>query len=103
MHVQATTFAVTCGHIWEDSNDATNDKGMMNPERVAGKVKAYVENIILHFFKSKPANRRDPNLVQRWSPPPLGKVCVNVDAALFPGESRSVGVQRSETLQVFSY
>jgi hypothetical protein len=28
-------------------------------------------------------------LVHRWNPPPAGKVCVNVDATLFPNELRT--------------
>jgi ribonuclease HI len=86
--VQATVLAVTCWHVWEARNDARNGNGLMHPDRVAGKIKAYVNNIIQFCYKSPSAKRCDPSSVPRWVPPPVGQVCVNVDAAIFAADHR---------------
>jgi hypothetical protein len=74
--------------VWEACNDATNDKGLLHPVRVAGTIKAYIDNIVTFCYKSKTAKRCDSSLVPRWIPPPPGLVCVNVDAAVFSGDNR---------------
>jgi hypothetical protein len=86
--IQATTLAITCWHIWEVRNDARNGKGTIHPPRVAGKNLAYIENIVKFCYKPSPENRRDSSSKPRWSSPPVGKVCVNVDAAIFSQEPR---------------
>jgi hypothetical protein len=74
--------------VWEACNDATNDKGLLHPVRVAGTIKAYIDNIVTFCYKSKTAKRCDSSLVPHWIPPPPGLVCVNVDAAVFSGDNR---------------
>jgi hypothetical protein len=78
--VQATTFAVTCWHVWEARNDARNDKGIIHPSRLVVKILVYVENIVQHCYKLSPASICEPSL--RWVPPTAGCVCVNVDAGI---------------------
>ena len=85
--VQATTLAVTCWHIWEARNDARDGNDRIHPARLVGKIKAYVDNIIQFCYKPKSAKRCDSS-EPHWTPPPTGKVCVNVDAAIFPAEHR---------------
>ena len=79
---------MTCWQLWEARNDARNDKGVLHPDRVAGKIKAYVDNIIQYCYTAKSATRCDSSPTPRWIPPPVGSVCVNVDAALFPNDNR---------------
>jgi hypothetical protein len=86
--VQATTLAVTCWYISESRNDTRNGHGQLHPMRVASKIKAYVENIIQHCYKPTTANRCESSPVPKWTPPPHGQVCVNVDAAVFLAEHR---------------
>jgi hypothetical protein len=81
--VQATTLAVTCWHIWESRNDARNGQDHLQPMRVASKIKAYVENIVQHCYKPTTSSRCESSTVPKWTPPPCGQVCVNVDAAIF--------------------
>jgi hypothetical protein len=53
---------------------------------MAGKINTYVENIMHFYFKPRSAKRCDSYRVSRWIPPPMGTVCVNVDAAIFAAE-----------------
>jgi hypothetical protein len=86
--LQATTMTVTCWHIWEARNDARHGVEILSPKRIAGRIATYVENIQQHCFKTPKATRSDSSSSARWSPPPAGKVCVNVDAAIFKDENR---------------
>jgi ribonuclease HI len=57
--------------------------------RVATKILAYLDLIFTHLFKEKHAKARGAqDGVAHWVPPPVGWVSINVDAALFPSESR---------------
>jgi hypothetical protein len=45
--------------------------------------------MILHnCFQTKPGTRRESSKPSKWTPPPQGKILVNVDAALFPDHWR---------------
>jgi hypothetical protein len=80
--VQATFMVVTCWHIWEARNDARNCKGFQHPDRIVGKISAYVEDIVKFCFKPESAKRCDSPKTSRWIPQPISKVCVNVDAGV---------------------
>jgi ribonuclease HI len=78
--------------LWLARNGAKNGEPMKHPHAVVQQVKAYVEMIELHLYDPNPSTRRDSNSFRaRWSPPPEGTVCVNVDAALF-ASSRQMGI-----------
>jgi hypothetical protein len=70
--IRKTTLAVTCWFIWETRNGARNEQGMLHRERVAGKVKAYVDNIVLHCYKPASTTRCDSSTC-RWIPPLEGR------------------------------
>jgi hypothetical protein len=82
--LQATTLAVGCRHIWEALNDLCNTEVKPNPQRTCRKILAYVDQIRSHLFKHKPDKRcvSSPSPV-KWTPPPLGFVMLNSDAAIF--------------------
>jgi hypothetical protein len=86
--IQATTLAATCWHIWEARNDARNEKRLIDPTTLVGKISAYVENIVQFCFKPSPERRCDSSSKSHWTPPPEGRVCVNVDASFFHTEQR---------------
>ena len=57
---------------------------------MVGKIKAYVEFIIMHSFSSTTSIRRETlKSNQKWSPPPDGSVLINVDAAIFSQSARA--------------
>lgn len=88
----ATVLAVTMWYIWEARNGAQNNEGLLHPRRVAVKIKTYVELILLHIFNSDPGRRRESlHSVSKWTPPSVGTVFINIDAALF-ASSRRMGV-----------
>jgi hypothetical protein len=81
--LSSTVMAVTCWHIWEARNDAQNNQSDLLPMCVALKIKAYVDMLIQFCFKTKPAKLRETTAsTPRWSSPPAGSVCMNVDTAL---------------------
>jgi hypothetical protein len=84
----AMVLAVTCWHIWEARNGVCNNEELLHPQRWAYKILAYVELIMNFLFKNRSGKQRQAKATRRWVPPPAGQVCVNVDAALFPGENR---------------
>jgi hypothetical protein len=87
--VNATVLAVVCWHIWEARNDTRNNEGRLHPLRVAAKIIPYVDMIMRHCYKDKPAIRCDSrSYAPSWIPPREGFVCMNVDAALFPDDHR---------------
>ena len=82
---------VSISHLWLAQNDVRNGEAMRHPHSVAAQIKAYVEMIELHLFGSETSTRRDSTLSSaRWTPPPEGTVCVNVDATLFTSSRQMV-------------
>jgi ribonuclease HI len=71
-------------HIWEVRNEARNSDVKQHPSRTGGKSLAYVDLIKQHLYKNRPQPRCEsiPSATI-WSPPPLGTVLVNSDAAIF--------------------
>nr|XP_051217778.1 uncharacterized protein LOC127335209 [Lolium perenne] len=91
-NVLCTVLAVTIWHIWDARNDARNNATEPSCRRVVEKIKAYVETITQHLTKAGTASRCDSSSsTLRWSPPPVGSVLINTDAALF-ANSRCMGV-----------
>jgi hypothetical protein len=71
--------------LWEARNDARNNHTELLPQQVVNKILAYLEMILTYLFKEKMAkNNVRSGEAPRWSPPPVGTVCINVDAVLFP-------------------
>jgi hypothetical protein len=87
--LNATVLVVTCWHIWDARNELRNNGVHLSPLRVASKILAYVEMISTYLCKpAKPVKNRIGQLSERWTPPPPGWICINVDAALFPNDLR---------------
>jgi hypothetical protein len=80
--IQATTLAVLCWHVWDGRNDVRNGKDCLQPSRHASKILVYVDNIVQFCFKTSTTKRCHPSPQPQWVPPPVGQVCVNVDAAI---------------------
>ena len=79
-------------HIWENRNNIRNGEKMSHPSRVAGKIKAYVDFILLLNFRSAGSNRREHQVsIPKWSPRPAESVKVNVDAAIF-AQTKRMGI-----------
>nr|AAO19364.1 hypothetical protein [Oryza sativa Japonica Group]AAR00641.1 hypothetical protein [Oryza sativa Japonica Group] len=69
---------------WEARNNAKNNNESIHPKRVAQKFFAYVDMIVQHCYKAQAAPRGDSSpSIPRWTPPPVGTVMINCDAALF--------------------
>ncbi|XP_051212022.1 uncharacterized protein [Lolium perenne] len=85
--IQTTAFAVTCWQIWEARNDARNGRVCLQPARLACNIMVYVDSIVKFCHKSSPSKRCVSPSKPSWSPPPIGTVCVNVDAAVFKAEN----------------
>ena len=87
-------FAVAIWHIWGNRNNIRNSESLPHPHRVAGKIKAYIDFILLNNFRLKQSTRRESQTsVQKWSAPPEGSVLINVDVAIFSQSSRmGVGI-----------
>uniref|UniRef100_A0ACD5Y4F7 Uncharacterized protein n=1 Tax=Avena sativa TaxID=4498 RepID=A0ACD5Y4F7_AVESA len=81
--LESTTLAVGCWHIWEARNDVRNNQVVPNPKQTSLRAVAYIDMIQQNCFKPTPVTRRVTTQPQKWSPPPPGKVLVNVDPALF--------------------
>jgi ribonuclease HI len=86
--LEATVLAVTCWHIWDARNKLREEHTMVSPTSVAAKIKAYVDIIVEHLFRTKPSHSREPSSLSCWVPPPIGMVLINVDAALFASSRR---------------
>uniref|UniRef100_A0A8I6Z480 RNase H type-1 domain-containing protein n=1 Tax=Hordeum vulgare subsp. vulgare TaxID=112509 RepID=A0A8I6Z480_HORVV len=86
----ATVRAVTCWHIWDARNKLHEENITQHPSSVALKIKACVNMIVEHLFISSTNHRREPSPTTSWVPPPVGRVMINVDAALF-SHDRSMG------------
>jgi hypothetical protein len=85
----ATVLAVTVWHIWDARNDVRNNEGQANISRVVSKTLAYVEMILKYMCRARETRRATAESVrQRWISLPVGTVCINVNAALFPAERR---------------
>jgi ribonuclease HI len=84
----ATVLANVVWHIWEACNDTRNNGTVVLPSRVAAKVLSYVDMILTHMGQPKEASKAASSLRSRWTAPPEGVTCINVDAALFPEEHR---------------
>jgi ribonuclease HI len=73
---------VTFWHILEARNEARNTEAKPSPNRTSLKILAYVDLIQQHLFK--PTQQRCVSTPSAsWTPPPLGTVFVNSDAAIF--------------------
>jgi hypothetical protein len=86
--LEATTLAVGCWYIWEARNDSRNNGTMLDPNRTAARIIAYIETIIQHCYKPIPGNMREASQTSRWSPPPPGVVLVNSDVAMFSDQRK---------------
>ncbi|XP_039791741.1 uncharacterized protein LOC120657488 isoform X2 [Panicum virgatum] len=90
---EATVFAITVWHIWESRNAVRNGENMMHPQSIAQRAVAYIEMFLLHVTQPKNQRCESNFSVSRWTPPPIGRLMLNVDAALFKNPSRiGVGV-----------
>uniref|UniRef100_A0ACD5YT37 Uncharacterized protein n=1 Tax=Avena sativa TaxID=4498 RepID=A0ACD5YT37_AVESA len=82
-------FAVAIWHIWENRNNIRNGEAVPHPGRVLGKIKAYIDFILMNDFSSTTSTRRvNQRSIQKWSPPPGGLLLMNVDAAIFSNSGR---------------
>jgi hypothetical protein len=68
--------------------DARNGHDRLQPVRIASKITAFVDNIVRYCFKTSAANRCDSSFRPRWTPPPVGLICMNVEAAVFKAENQ---------------
>jgi ribonuclease HI len=85
----ATVLAVVVWHIWNARNDLRNNSDQTRIAVVVSKILAYVQMILTHLVPPPAAPKvRGGAVPPRWSPPPEGFTCINVDAALFPQENR---------------
>ena len=85
----ATVFTITAWHIWEARNAVRNGENLTHPNRVAEKVKTYVQMALMHLFKSPTSHRCESEYsVPKWIPPPDGWLMINVDAATFKNPPR---------------
>lgn len=87
---QCTALTTVMWHLWENRNSIRNGDPMRHPHSVALQAMAYIDMIELHLFHPL-AVRATTELAPRWSPPPVGSMYINVDAALF-SSSRQMGV-----------
>jgi hypothetical protein len=87
-------LAVAFWHLWNARNGVRNGDHMKSPRELAEQIKGYVDMIELHLYKPLSNHSRDSkSSVAIWSPPPEGKVQINVDAAIFKTSKRTgVGV-----------
>jgi ribonuclease HI len=89
--MEATVMITTMWHIWDARNRVREGESLMHPKSVAEKCLAYIQMIATHLFKPASNQRRETNKsVLKWSPPPVGTVSINVDAAIF-ASSRQMG------------
>ena len=89
---EATALTITIWHIWEARNAVRNGENMMHPRSIAERAIAYTEMFMLHTTKQPTTQRCESNCsVPRWTPPPIGWLMVNVDAAVFKNPPR-IGV-----------
>jgi ribonuclease HI len=86
--IGATVLANVIWHIWDARNDTRNNGTVACPSRVAARVLSYVDMILKHMGQVKEKPRVAASSRARWAAPPEGVICINVDAALFPGERR---------------
>jgi hypothetical protein len=63
-------------------NKARNEGAQPNPHE-PGQILAYVELIKENLFRQEMDKRCEPNVLQKWTPPPSGFVLLNSDAAIF--------------------
>jgi hypothetical protein len=87
---QSVILAVACWHIWENRNSYRNGEVLPHPSSVSRKIIAYVDFISMNIIRSEGSNRRETSTsIQKWSPPPEGRLLINVDAAIFSKSDRS--------------
>jgi hypothetical protein len=66
---------------------------LMHPRSIAEKSLAYIQMIATHLFKPASNQRRETkSSVLKWSPPLVGTVLINVDAAIFASRQMGSGV-----------
>jgi ribonuclease HI len=89
-----TVLAVAFWFLWENRNGVRNGKLMKHPNALAEQIKTYVHMIEVHLRKPSSTIRCDSSFSMfKWTPPPVGSVLINVDAALFKSSNRmGVGV-----------
>jgi ribonuclease HI len=82
-------FAVAIWHIWENRNNVRNGEAVPHPPRLIGKTKGYIDCILMNDFRSTTSTRREnQSSIQKWSPPPVGSMMMNVDASIFSKSGR---------------
>jgi hypothetical protein len=82
-------FAVAIWHIWENRNNVRNGEVVSHHARLIGKIKAYIDFILMNDFRSTTSTRREKqSSIQKWSPPPVGSMMMNVDASIFSKSGR---------------
>jgi ribonuclease HI len=86
--LEASILMVSMWHIWDARNKLREGDGMLHPASLAARINAYIDLICQHLYKPKPFYRREPSVTQKWVPPPMGSVLVNVDAAVFASSRR---------------
>lgn len=85
-------LALAIWHTWENQNNMRNGEKVPQPSRVVGKIKAYVDFILLYNFRLSVSIRREhQTTIPKLSPPPAESVQVNVDAAIF-AQTRHMGI-----------
>jgi hypothetical protein len=87
--VEATYVMTTMWHIWDARNRIREGENLMHPHAPAMKIKAYIDMILQHLYKTGTDQRCETKISSiKWSPPPVGIVSVNVDATIFSASNR---------------
>jgi hypothetical protein len=85
--LQATTLSVAFYLIWEARNEVRNSEVKPDPNRTAGKIVDFVDFIKQNLYKTNSAQRcASIPSISSWTPPPLGTVLINSDAAIFQAQ-----------------
>ncbi|KAE8783266.1 non-ltr retroelement reverse transcriptase [Hordeum vulgare] len=92
--VEGTVLIVVFWHIWDARNKFREGEGMLHPNALATKIRAYIDMIMVHLYKPSTSHSRESTASSlRWIPPPEGTLMINVDATLFETTKRmGVGI-----------